>query len=259
MKAFTMPHPGAVCLSADRSARSIDLACSSDKAAESRPSATSNRMLRVEYHSALVEAHNALVALAQASSLALETITRELRGEKPACAYSVGVNADMADMVRDGARALAGAAINLIWKQQPLAGELENVLTIYELAGDYQRLADDLATLADEVLGTDEFTLHAAPPHLRELADTALSALSHVHEGLRDRTAAPLLRAHTERLRADILATDGVAELQQLLFDRYMVTEHACSLLVIVIVLQRIARQAATLARRSRKCLAETA
>jgi phosphate transport system protein len=253
MKAFTMPHPGAVCLSADRSARSIDLACSSVKPVESRPS---GRMLRVEFHSALAEAHDALVALARASSLALETITRELRAAKPDYAYSVGVNADT---VGDGARALAGAAIDLIWKQQPLANELENVLTIYELAGDYQRLADDLATLAAEMLSADEFTLHAAPPHLRELADTVLSALSHVHEGLRDRAAAPLLRAHTERLRADILAADGVAELQQLLFERYIVTERGCSLLVIVIVLQRIARQAATLARRSRKCLAETA
>ena len=216
--------------------------------------AMSGDLLRVGYHAALADARNVLVALADASSHALAEITEALRADAPDRVASI--NARVIN-VKTRARALAGAAVDLIWKQQPVANEFESVLMMYELAIDYQRLADDLAALAGDVGQADRAILRSAPPHLSELAGAALRASSHIHEGLRDGTAGPLLRANTEGAIADALYVDGIAELQHALLTRTITAESACALLTIVMAFQRVIHQAATAARHGRSFLAE--
>ena len=216
--------------------------------------ATSSDLLRVAYHAALADARNALVALADASTQTLAEITEALRADAPDRAASIIARVLK---VKTGAQALAGAAVDLIWKQQPVANEFESVLMMYELAIDYQRLADDLAALAADVRQAGRATLRSAPPHLNELADAALRASAHIHEGLRDGTAGPLLRANTEGAIADALYVDGIAELQHALLTRTITAESACALLTIVMAFQRVLHQAATAARHGGSFLAE--
>jgi hypothetical protein len=221
-----------------------------------RSSATSTNGVRAAYYAALADAHDALVALAAVCSRTLAEIVEMLHADAPDRAASIAANVDS---VKAGARALSGTAIDLIWKQQPLAREFENILTMYELANDYQRLAGDVAALAADMLQADRSTLLGAPPHLRDLADSALRVSQHLHEGLRNGTAGPLLRANTERVTADAIYIDGISELQYTLLTRSMTAERGCSLLVILMAFQSVIRQAATTARHGRTFLAETA
>jgi hypothetical protein len=219
-------------------------------------SATSTDGLRAAYDAALADAHDALVALAVVCSRTLAEIAEMLHADGPDRAASITANVDD---IKAGARALAGTAIDLIWKQQPFAREFENILTMYELANDYQRLAGDLAALAADVLQADRTTLLNAPRYLRDLADAALRASQNLHEGLRDGTAGPLLRANTQRVTADAIYVDGIADLQYALLTRSMTAERGCALLVILMAFQSVIRQAATTARHGRTFLAETA
>jgi len=221
-----------------------------------RYDAMPNNRLRVSFHIALADARNALVALARVSARTLAEINQALREETPDRTPSITANVDA---VKAGARALAGTAVDLMWKQQPFASDFESVLTMYELAIDYERLADDLAALALDVLQADRTTLGSAPPHLQELADTALRSCANLHKGLRDVTAGPLLRANSERTIADTIASDGIAELQHALLARSISTDRGCSLLLTVMAFQRVIYQAATTARHGRTLLAETA
>jgi hypothetical protein len=221
-----------------------------------RSSATSTDGLRAACYAAIADAHDSLVTLADACSRTLAEIAEMLQADHPDRAASISADVDG---VKAGARALAGTAIDLIWKQQPFAREFENILTMYELANDYQRLAGDLAALAADVLQADRTTLLNAPPHLRDLADTALRVSENLYEGLRDRTAGPLLRANTARVTADAIYIDGITELQHALLNRNVTAERGCSLLVILMAFQAVIRQAATTARHGRTFLAEIA
>jgi|GEM_PF-6037475 len=245
MKDFTMPREGAAGIVLLFRARSSE-----------RHDATPGKRLRVTFHIALADARNALVALAHVSARTLAEINQALREAIPDRAVSIAANVDA---VKAGARALASTAVDLMWKQQPFARDFESVLAMYELAIDYQRLADDLAALALDVLQADRTTLHGAPPHLQELADTALRSCANLHQGLRDETAGPLLRANSERTIADAIAFDSIAELQHALLVHSISTDRGCALLLTVMAFQRVIHQTATTARHGHTLLAETA
>jgi hypothetical protein len=96
-----------------------------------------------------------------------------------------------------------------MWKQRPVEEKLETVLTLYTLATDFQRLADEIAALAIDLFQPHRPTLRGAPSLLHALAWRTSGATAAIGSTERCRTPTPLHNVHGDRL-AEAIAPAGI-------------------------------------------------
>jgi phosphate transport system protein len=105
-------------------------------------------LLRVDYHEALDSVRRDLIQLGALTNDALHHSIRSFREGDTATAGRI-VADDQMDAVR---RKIETACVELLWRQQPLAGELREVTAIHEIAIDLGIIAGHVNEIAKQAI-----------------------------------------------------------------------------------------------------------
>lgn len=140
--------------------------------------------MRTAYHEALDSTRLDVVRLGALASDAIRVAVEAL-GRRDAGAGAGVVAGD--DVIDDLRRRIESSCIELIWKQQPVAGELREIAAMLEIATDLERVGDYAVEIAKNAIKLAEQPLRPQQVEIDRIGDLA-------HAMLRD-----AMRAYTER------------------------------------------------------------
>ncbi len=194
-------------------------------------------MLRTTYHEALDATNASVVRLGFMLIDSLQSANRALFTADTALAARVIAGADTDERLR---RTIEASCIELIWKQQPLAGELTHVAVMLELTTDFQRIGYYATEIAKHAVRIAEMGLFPARANLEPMAAEVERALAEAVEAYRDRN--PILAARAAASVDDIenRYIDGIAALQIAMQTEADIVPAGTEMLFVLAALQRI-------------------
>ncbi len=140
--------------------------------------------MRTAYHEALESARLDVVRLGALVADSLQAAVTSLEKRDTNLAARVVAGDDIVDDLR---RKIEAACIELIWKQQPVAGELRAIAAMLETVTDLERIGDYAVDIAKNSIKLADVPLRPARVEIGRIAAIAL-------EMLRD-----VMRSYTER------------------------------------------------------------
>ncbi|MBC5809820.1 MAG: phosphate signaling complex protein PhoU [Candidatus Eremiobacteraeota bacterium] len=139
--------------------------------------------MRTAYHEALDQTRLDVVRLGALVSDALDAAVASLERRDTNLAARVVAGDDAVDDLR---RKIEGACIDLIWKQQPVAGELRAIAAMLNTVVDLERIGDYAVDIAKNSVKLNDIPIRPARVEIGRIAAIA-------NEMLRD-----VMRAYTE-------------------------------------------------------------
>lgn len=201
--------------------------------------------MRIAYHEALEHARLDVVRLGALASDALHAAVAALEERDVDLAARVIAGDDEIDTLR---RQIESECIELIWRQQPLAGELRQVAAMLQINVDLERIGDYAVDLSKNAV---------------KLVDTPIRP-AHIEIGRMGHEARQMvvdsMRAFTERSvelcdaviarddQVDLLYHRGIEKLQQEMQDDPGVVRAGTLLLFSLAVLERVGDRAQNIA-----------
>jgi phosphate transport system protein len=140
--------------------------------------------LRTIYHEALESTRLDVVRLGALAGDAIRIAVEALERRDPASGARVIAGDDAIDELR---RKVEASCIELIWRQQPVAGELREIAAMLEIATDLERVGDYAVDIAKHAIKLADVPLRPARVEIDRIAGVA-------HANLLD-----AMRAYTER------------------------------------------------------------
>ena len=150
--------------------------------------------MRTAYHQALDNTRLDVVRLGALVSDAIRSATQALERRDVVLAGRVIAGDDEIDDMR---RRVEAACIQLIWKQQPVAGELREIASMLQIVTDLERIGDYAVDIAKNAIKLADVPVRPASVEAGRIATLA-------HQMLED-----AMRAYRER---DGVMADGVIE-----------------------------------------------
>src|SRR5580704_3520871 len=154
------------------------------------------RPMRTAYHEALDSARLDVVRLGALAADAIHQSVASLERRDTALAARVIAGDDAIDDLR---RRIEQSCIELIWRQQPVAGELRQVAAMLEIVIDLERIGDYAVDIAKNSIKLDDAPLRPARVEIGRIAAIARAMLTDT------------MRAYTERdgaLAESVIARD---------------------------------------------------
>ncbi len=130
--------------------------------------------MRTAYHSALEATRLDVVRLGALVSDAIQTAVEALERRDASVGARVVAGDDAVDDLR---RKIEAACIELIWKQQPVAGELRAITSMLQIATDLERIGDYAVEIAKNAIKLSDVPLRPASVEVDRIADTAHAML----------------------------------------------------------------------------------
>jgi phosphate transport system protein len=194
-------------------------------------------MLRTGYHEALEATNASVVRLGNLLVDSVVSANHALFRGDTALAARVIAGADADDALR---RTIETACIELIWKQQPVAGELTQVAVMLELTTDFQRInfyATEIAKHAVRIADAEGFP---ARESVEPMAACVEAALQLAVDAYRDRDAvrADEATASVDEIEDRYIA--GISALQQAMQADPAQVPTGTEILFVLAALQRI-------------------
>ncbi|MHB1552256.1 MAG: phosphate signaling complex protein PhoU [Vulcanimicrobiaceae bacterium] len=158
-------------------------------------------LLRTAYHEALEATRLDVVRLGALTSDAIRVAVEALERRDSAAGARVVAGDDAVDDLR---RKIEASCIELIWRQQPVAGELREIAAMLEIATDLERVGDYAVDIAKHAIKLADVLLRPARVEIDRIAGVA-------HAMLLD-----AMRAYTERdtaLAEDVIEQDDEVDL----------------------------------------------
>lgn len=140
--------------------------------------------MRTAYHQALEAARLDVVRLGALAADAIQQAVTSLETRDTALAARVIAGDDIIDDLR---RKVEQSCIELIWRQQPVAGELRQVAAMLEIVVDLERIGDYAVDISKNSIKLDDAPLRPARVEIGRIAAIAQRMLSDT------------MRAYTER------------------------------------------------------------
>ena len=157
--------------------------------------------MRTAYHEALEATRLDVVRLGALTSDAIRVAVEALERRDSAAGARVVAGDDAVDDLR---RKIEASCIELIWRQQPVAGELREIAAMLEIATDLERVGDYAVDIAKHAIKLADVPLRPARVEIDRIAGAA-------HAMLLD-----AMRAYTERdtaLAEDVIEQDDEVDL----------------------------------------------
>ncbi|MHB1799009.1 MAG: phosphate signaling complex protein PhoU [Vulcanimicrobiaceae bacterium] len=157
--------------------------------------------MRTAYHEALEATRLDVVRLGALTSDAIRVAVEALERRDSAAGARVVAGDDAVDDLR---RKIEASCIELIWRQQPVAGELREIAAMLEIATDLERVGDYAVDIAKHAIKLADVLLRPARVEIDRIAGVA-------HAMLLD-----AMRAYTERdtaLAEDVIEQDDEVDL----------------------------------------------
>lgn len=209
-------------------------------------------MLRVAYHEALESANDDLVRLGALMVDALHHAIRALEKADTALAARIITGADQ---TADSGRRIEDACIELIWRQQPLAGELRAVTGMFEISTDLQRINHYIVDVTKHAVRLADNPVRPGLAALKRIASLTESNLKRAVEAFRARSLAEAAAVANDE-RYEKLYGNGIRELQAAIREDAELIGPATEMLFILTALQRIGEHAANIAWHTEEMLA---
>ncbi|MDQ6931916.1 MAG: phosphate signaling complex protein PhoU [Candidatus Eremiobacteraeota bacterium] len=128
------------------------------------------RIVRTAYHEALDSTRLDVVRLGALAGDAIRVAVEALERRDPAAGARVVAGDDAIDELR---RRIEAACIELIWRQQPVAGELRAIAAMLEIVTDLERIGDYAVDIAKNAIKLSDVPLRPARVEIDRIADTA--------------------------------------------------------------------------------------
>lgn len=152
--------------------------------------------MRTAYHEALEATRLDVVRLGALAADAIHHAVSSLERRDTALAARVIAGDDTIDDLR---RKIEQSCIELIWRQQPVAGELRQVAAMLEIVVDLERIGDYAVEITKHAIKLDDAPLRPARVEIGRIAAIAQTMLTET------------MRAYTERdaiLAESVIAQD---------------------------------------------------
>ena len=142
--------------------------------------------MRTAYHEALEAARLDVVRLGALVGDAVAAAVGSLERRDTSLAARVIAGDDDVDMLR---RRVEQTCIELIWKQQPVAGELRQVAAMLEIVTDLERIGDYAVEIAKNSIKLTDVAIRPARVEIGRIASIALEMLRETMRSYTERDA----------------------------------------------------------------------
>lgn len=140
--------------------------------------------MRTAYHEALEATRLDVVRLGALAGDAIRVAVEALEKRETSAAARVIAGDDAIDDLR---RKIEASCIELIWRQQPVAGELREIAAMLEIATDLERIGDYGVDIAKHAIKLADVPLRPVRIEIDRIAELAIATL------------VGAMRAYTER------------------------------------------------------------
>jgi phosphate transport system protein len=208
--------------------------------------------MRTAYHEALEQTRLDVVRLGALVADALSAAVQALEKRDTNLAARVVAGDDTVDDLR---RKVEGSCIELIWKQQPVAGELRQVAAMLETVTDLERIGDYAVDIAKNSIKLADVPIR---PARVEVGRIAAIAIDMVRDVMRSYTEAD------ERLAESVIERDdevdrlyhrGIEALQEEMQADSGVVRAGTIILFVLATLERVGDRAQNIAWHTKEML----
>lgn len=139
--------------------------------------------MRAAYHEALENSRLDVVRLGALVSDAIRTATQALERRDVVLAGRVVAGDDEVDEMR---RRVEATCIEMIWKQQPVAGELRSIAGMLQIVTDLERIGDYAVDIAKNAIKLADVAVRPASVEIGRIASVAYEMLVDVMRAYRE-------------------------------------------------------------------------
>jgi phosphate transport system protein len=168
--------------------------------------------MRTAYHEALDQARLDVVRLGALVGDAVSAAVTSLERRDTTLAARVIGGDDDVDALR---RRIEQSAIELIWRQQPVAGELRQVAAMLEIATDLERIGDYAVEISKNSIKLADVPIRPARVEIGRIASIALDMLRGAMRAYTERDAAIAETVIERDDEVDHLYARGIEALQE--------------------------------------------
>lgn len=169
-------------------------------------------LVRTAYHEALESTRLDVVRLGALVGDALRIAVEALERRDTAAGARVVAGDDAIDDLR---RKIERSCIELIWRQQPVAGELREIAAMLEIATDLERCGDYAVDIAKHGIKLADVPLRPARVEIDRIADLAHATLLDAMRAYTERDTNLAERVIEQDDEIDLLYKRGVKALQE--------------------------------------------
>jgi phosphate transport system protein len=201
--------------------------------------------MRTAYHQALESTRLDVVRLGALVSDAIRSATHALENRDAILAGRVVAGDDEIDDVR---RRVEAACIQLIWKQQPVAGELREIASMLQIVTDLERIGDYAVDIAKNAIKLTDVPVRPASVEVGRIADLAHQMLEDVMRAYRERDAGLADKVIERDDEVDLLYHTGLGALQAEMQVDSGTVPAGTLLLFVISIIERVGDRAQNIA-----------
>ncbi len=208
--------------------------------------------MRTAYHEALAQARLDVVRLGALVADALHASVASLEKRDTTLAARVIAGDDDVDQLR---RRVEQSCVELIWKQQPVAGELRQIAAMLEIVNDLERNGDYAVEIAKLSLKLADVAIR---PARVEIGRIAAIAIEMVEDAMRAYTEADTVAADAVIARddeVDALYARGIEALQEEMQQDSALVRAGTIMLFVLANLERVGDRAQNVAWHTKEML----
>ena len=210
--------------------------------------------MRTAYHQALDNARLDVVRLGALTLDAVRASTHALERRDASLAARVIAGDDDID---DARRRVEGACIELIWKQQPVAGELRSIAGMLQIVTDLERIGDYAVDISKNAIKLIDVPVRPATVEVGQIAAAAQTMLADAMRAYREGDP-PLADSVIERDDdVDHLYRSGIEALQSEMQADSGVVPAGTLLLFVLASIERVGDRAQNIAWKTKDILGD--
>jgi phosphate transport system protein len=197
--------------------------------------------MRTAYHQALDNARLDVVRLGALALDAVKSACHALERRDASLAARVIAGDDEIDDMR---RAVESACIELIWKQQPVAGELRAIAGMLQIVTDLERIGDYAVDISKNAIKLSDVPVRPASIEIGQIAATAQTMLADAMRAYREEDVALAGSVIERDDEVDLLYRSGIEALQAEMQDDPGVVPAGTILLFVLATIERVGDRA---------------
>ena len=201
--------------------------------------------MRTAYHEALESTRLDVVRLGALAGDAIRLAVEALERRDAAAGARVVAGDDVIDDLR---RKIESSCIELIWRQQPVAGELREIAAMLEIATDLERVGDYAVDTAKHAIKLADVPLRPARVEIDRIAGVAHAILLDAMRAYTERDAELAERVIEEDDEVDRLYKRGVKALQEEMASDPEMVKAGTRMLFVLAALERVGDRANNIA-----------
>lgn len=201
--------------------------------------------MRTAYHQTLEKTRLDVVRLGALAADAVHSATQALERRDVTLAGRVIAGDDEIDEMRRG---VESSCIELIWKQQPVAGELRAIAGMLQIVTDLERIGDYAVDISKNAIKLADVPVRPASVEIGRIASTAQTMLFDVMRSYREADSALADSVIERDDEVDNLYRTGIEALQSEMQADPATVPAGTLLLFVISIIERVGDRAQNIA-----------